>query len=149
MHVHFALLADSATVRPDGRLDATAIGPFTVHAKQFPVIVPEFAVVTRVGFDVEEDAPGQLVVRIVAPNGAVVAERDSEVEIPPVFAAHTGERTRTRVLNFFRVSLPIPGSYHVHVKLNGVDYLTRIYFDVEQVVAAAHEAGSSAGARTQ
>ncbi len=139
MHVQFTLLADSATLRPDGRLDATAIGPFSVRAVGFPTSVPEFAVVTRVGFDVGENDPGKLVVRVYAPNGEIVAQRESEVEAPPVFATPTAERTRTRVLNFYRVPLPVPGVYHVNIRLNDVDFLTRMNFTAEQVEAPINE----------
>jgi len=135
MHVQFALLADSVEIRPDGRLNATAIGPFTIQAAQFPATVPEFSVVTRVSFDIGDDDAGELAVRVFAPNGTVVAERESVVEAPPVIATRTADRTRTRVLNFYKVPLPVPGAYHVHIKLNDVDFLTRIYFEVELVEA--------------
>lgn len=137
MHVQFTLLADSATLRPDGRLDATAIGPFSVQAVHFPTSVPEFAVVTRVGFDAGEGDPGKLVVRVYAPTGEIVAERESEVEAPPIITTPTPDRTRTRVLNFFRVPVPVPGVYHVNIRLNDVDFLTRMSFTAEQVEAAA------------
>lgn len=137
MHVQFALLADSVEIRPDGRLNATAIGPFTIQAAQFPATVPEFSVVTRVNFDIGDDEAGELTVCVFAPNGTIVVERESAVEAPPVIATRTADRTRTRVLTFFKVPLPVPGSYHVHVKLNGVDFLTRINFDVELVGVAS------------
>jgi len=137
VHIQFALLADSVEIRPDGRLNVTAIGPFTIQATQFPATVPEFSVVTRVRFDIGDDEAGELAVRVFAPNGAVVAERQSAVEAPPVIATRTADRTRTRVLTFFKVPLPVPGTYHVHVKLNGVDFLTRINFDVELVAVGS------------
>lgn len=139
MHVQFVLLADSATVRPDGRLDATAIGPFTVRAAHFPATVHEFAVITRVNCEAQDEEPGHLVVRVLAPDGSIVAERDSEIEVPPVYLTRTEDRTRTRVLNFFKVPIPMPGVYQLSVRLNDVDFLTRMHFDAEQVPVGAEQ----------
>ncbi len=123
MQIDFAFLADSATQRPDGRVDALAIGPFTAMHDHFPASVLHFAVVARVGFAREDrDHSGALRVRIVAPDGETVAGQQSVAEAPPVFVDETAGRKRTRVLNFYNVPLPAPGAYVCHVALNGEQF---------------------------
>lgn len=130
MQIDFAFLADSATVRPDGRVDAVAIGAFTVSVEHFPTTVLHFAVVTRVGFAAEDgNAAGNLAVRIIAPDGTPVAEQTARVDAPPIFVTETAGRKRTRVLNFYDVPIPAPGTYRCAVTLNGEAY-GDIHFDI-------------------
>ncbi len=130
MQIDFAFLADSATQRPDGRVDALAIGPFTATQGRFPASVLHFAVVARVGFTQEDrDRAGTLHVRVVAPDGATVAEQQSAVEAPPIFVAETEGRRRTRVLNFYNVPLPAPGTYVCNVALNGDQFDGDVHFE--------------------
>lgn len=134
MQIDFAFLADSATVRPDGRIDAVAIGAFALTAARFPAAVDRFAVVTRVTFDADEREAGTLHIAIRAPGGAVIAAREVTVEPPPPLTEpQPPGRARTRVVNFFNVALPAPGVYHPVVTLNGDDYIG-MHFD------AAHAA---------
>lgn len=133
MQIDFAFLADSATHRADGRIDAAAIGPFVVPATTFPASVEHFAVVTRVGFEPEDEGtPAALRVRVVAPNGVTVAEQSSLVEAPPIIEHMAPHRTRTRVLNFYRVALPAPGVYHCRITLNDTLHYINVYFDAVQ-----------------
>ncbi len=130
MQIDFAFLADSATHRADGRIDAAAIGPFVVEVADFPTTVDHFAVVTRVGFEPEDETmPAALRVRIVAPGGETVAEQSSTVEAPPTIERMAPHRTRTRVLNFFNVALPAPGVYHCRITLNDTLHYINVYFD--------------------
>lgn len=132
MRVDFAFLADSATPRADGRVDATAIGPFTLTASAFPATIPHFAVVPRIGFAPEDNGqPASLRVRIVGPNAETVAEQAATVDAPRVIAEMTPGRTHTRVLNFYNVRLPEAGAYQCHIALNGVEE-TRLQFDATQ-----------------
>jgi len=132
MQIDFAFLADSATQRPDGRVDALAIGPFTATHDRFPASVLHFAVVARVGFAQEDrDQSGALRVRIVAPGGATVAEQQSAVEAPPIFVDETAGRKRTRVLNFYNVPLPAPGAYVCQVALNSERFDGDVHFDAD------------------
>lgn len=139
MQIDFAFLADSATHRPDGRIDATAIGPFVVAAAHFPAHAEHFAVVTRVGFEPEDAMqPASLRVGVVAPDGTRVAEQTSTVEAPPVIEHMAPHRTRTRVLNFFNVALPQPGTYHCRITLNDTLHYINVYFDATQSEGAIH-----------
>ena len=133
MQIDFAFLADSATHRADGRIDAAAIGPFVLTSATFPTTVDHFAVVTRVGFEPEDEGtPAALRVRVVAPGGATVAEQASTVEAPPIIEQMAPHRTRTRVLNFYRVALPVPGVYHCRITLNDTLHYINVYFDALQ-----------------
>ena len=133
MQIDFAFLADSATHRADGRIDAAAIGPFVVPATTFPASVGHFAVVTRVGFEpADEMNAATLRVRVVAPGGETVVEQSSTVEAPPILEHMAPHRTRTRVLNFYHVALPAPGVYHCRITLNETLHYINVYFDVVQ-----------------
>ncbi len=141
MQIDFAFLADSATVRPDGRIDAVAIGAFAVTATQFPAAVERFAVVTRVGFAADETESGTLHVRVRAPDGTVVAERTTTVAPPhPLTQPQPQGRARTRVVNFFNVTLPAPGAYHPVVSLAGEDYIG-MHFDASLITPPTHQPG--------
>ncbi len=133
MHVDFVFLADAATVRPDGRIDATAIGTFTEEAETFPTKLLRFAVVTRIEFDKDDHDPGTLHVVVVSPDGAILTEQTSMIEVPPVVIPPPKvTRTRTRVLNFFHVPLPSPGYYECRVSLNDARYEESPHFEVKR-----------------
>src|SRR5215471_8470987 len=82
MQIDFVFLADSAAQRPDGRIDAIAIGAFTVTAAHFPVKCERFAVIVRGSFEPDETDPTSLHVQVIAPGGARVAERDVTIAPP-------------------------------------------------------------------
>ena len=137
MQIDFAFLADSANVRPDGRIDAIAIGAFIATEERFPASLQHFAVVTRVGFAEEDgDTSGLLRVGIIAPDGTTVSEQESVVEAPPIILTMTEGRKRTRVLNFYDVPLPSPGPYACRITLNERDEYRGIHFDAALAVPA-------------
>src|SRR4051794_18296049 len=139
MHIDFVILADSATQRPDGRIDAVAIGNFTVSVAHFPMECDRFAVVVRVGFEPDEREPGTVRMQVISPGGVPVAEREVTIAPPsPLTRPHPEGRVRTRVVNFFAVSVPRPGTYRVRATLDGIDYIGA-HFDATLASAAVME----------
>ena len=124
MRIDFVFLADSATQRPDGRIDAVAIGNFQVSATQFPTECDRFAAIVRVSFEPEETETAAVRVRIISPSGTPVAEREVAITPPaPLTTPQPEGRVRTRVINFFNVSVPEPGTYLIRASLNDMDHI--------------------------
>jgi hypothetical protein len=146
MRIDFVFLADSATQRPDGRIDAVAIGNFQLSAAHFPTECDRFAAIVRVSFEPEETEPASVHVRVISPSGTTIEERKVAVAPPdPLTEPHPEGRVRTRVVNFFNVSVPEPGTYHIRATLNGMDYIGA-HFDALLASEAAMEPASVAEA---
>jgi hypothetical protein len=143
MHIDFVFLADSATQRPDGRIDAIAIGNFTLTATHFPTECDRFAMIVRAGFEPDETEPGTVRVQVLAPHGTAVAERDVTITPPdPLTRPHPEGRVRTRVVNFFAVSVPEPGTYRVRATVDGIDYMGA-HFDAMLASETVHESATA------
>lgn len=124
MRIDFVFLADSATQRPDGRIDAVAIGNFQLSATHFPTECGRFAAIVRVSFEPEETDPAAVRVRAISPSGTPVAEHEVTIAPPkPLTMPHPEGRVRTRVVNFFNVPVPEPGMYLIRASLNDMDHI--------------------------
>jgi hypothetical protein len=124
MQVDFIFLADSASQRPDGRIDAIAIGAFTVMAAHFPAECERFAVIVRGSFEPDESDPTMVHIQVIAPGGSRIAEREVTIAPPePLLTPKPEGRVRSRVVNFYHVPVPEPGTYNISTTVNGITYI--------------------------
>jgi hypothetical protein len=152
MRIDFVFLADSASQRPDGRIDAVAIGNFQLSASHFPTECDRFAAIVRASFEPEETEPAAVRVRVISPDGTPVAEREVSIAPPaPLTEPHPEGRVRTRVVNFFNVSVPEPGTYLIRASLNDMDHVGAhfgAHFDARLVTEPASVAQTAEAGRT-
>jgi hypothetical protein len=138
MQIDFILLADSATQR-------IAFGAFTVMARDFPTQCERFAVIVRGKFDPDETDPTSVRIQVIAPGGARVAERETTIAPPePLTRPKPEGRVRTRVVYFYHVPVPEPGTYHIAATVNGMAHIGA-HFDAVLVT----EPSVASGAVTQ
>ncbi|MEX2157888.1 MAG: hypothetical protein WEB04_00610 [Dehalococcoidia bacterium] len=118
MNVVFALLADSANVSLEGKLNI--LGSFAnIHANTFPVRHPAMQLVIRMeASSVEAGRSKKLEVLLVGPDGAKIGGFEADFDVPP--APQAGERINMQlIMSMVDTVLPAAGKYAVHVLIDG------------------------------
>lgn len=123
MDVVFAVLADSANVSQEGKLNI--LGSFaTIYAQGFPARHPAMQLVIRMeASSVEAGRPKKLEVLIVDPDGAKIGELSADFTVPAPPTA--GERINMQViLGMVDTVFPKAGKYGVHILIDGNEGFT-------------------------
>ena len=132
MQVKLAVLADSANVSREGKLNILGIFD-TIYARQLPTTHAHMQLVLRFEAAAEE-AGGtcQVEVRLLSPEGQAVFTFPGTMSVPkrgpgePVGIDH--------ILSFTNVGLPIAGTYRFRILVEGTP-AADVPLRVEQIVA--------------
>lgn len=124
MDLDFAVLADGAMTRPEGKFDIIGAGFDTIFAVGVPARHARFVLALRLLLSAEEAAgPHGLTAELRGPDGAEVARAGGEV--PPLLPEHR-ERFPPEarmglgiVLNFENTVFPAYGDYTLAVMWDG------------------------------
>jgi hypothetical protein len=124
MDLDFAVLADGAMTRPEGKFDIIGAGFDTIFAAAVPARHARFVVVLRLFLSAEEAAgPHELTAELRGPDGSEVAQAGGEVpplpqepreQLPPEVKLGVGF-----VLNFENTVFPAYGDYRLTVTWDG------------------------------
>jgi hypothetical protein len=141
MNVDFAVLADGAGQRPDGKMDIYGAGVDTLHATAVPVGHPRLAIVMRLLLSTDEiDQPHRLEAVLTAADGTEIAR--AEGSVPPLSSEQREALDLSRpfgiavTFSFENLVFPNFGPYAFVIRWDGVEVREPLPLYVVQVVQA-------------
>jgi len=109
MKLDFAIIADGATQRPDGKTDIFGGGWDTLWAQDLPATHPQLTLVLRLLSDpAEASEPHSLEILLRSPDGGEVAKAEGTIEAAPpevTGAESSGQISSTLALTFANLTL--------------------------------------------
>jgi len=132
MRVSVALLADSANVSREGKLNILGIFD-TIYARAFPTTHAQMQLVLRLEAEATEaGSTRELELRLLAPDGRVLFRLPGTLLVP---RSAVGEAIRIdRILTLTSVAFATPGRYAVQVAIDGAVQAT-VQLRVEEIGA--------------
>ena len=121
MKLEFAILANAASVAPNGLISMIDGGLEWLTAPSFPATQPSMTLVARIVFLPEECGRKYVLrTRIVAPTGDTL---DPSIEVPFEAKRHAKfpkdkSASTTFALTFLNVRFPAPGEYAIRIAID-------------------------------
>lgn len=119
MKLDFAIIADGATQRPDGKTDIFGGGFDTLWAPSVPAMHPQLALVIRLLSDpIEASEPHSLRILLRSPDGDEIANAEGTIEPAPeeiTSAEESGQISSTLALTFQNLGFETWGPYEFSI----------------------------------
>lgn len=124
MQLDFAIIADGATQRPDGKTDIFGGGFDTLWAPSVPAMHPQLALVIRLLSDpIEASEPHDLKIILRSPDGEEIATAEGTIEPAPAevtSAEESGRISSTLALTFHNLGFETWGPYEFAILVDDV-----------------------------
>lgn len=124
MKLDFAIIADGATQRPDGKVDVFGGGWDTLWAPSVPAMHPQLTLVLRLLSDpVEASEPHSLEILLRSPDGDEIAKAEGTIEPAPselTSAEESGQISSTLALTFHNLAFSDWGPHEFVILVDGV-----------------------------
>ena len=147
MQLDFAIIADGATQRPDGKTDIFGGGFDTLWAPSVPAIHPQLALVIRLLSDpLEASEPHSLRIVLRSPEGDEIANAEGTIEPAPAeltSAEESGRISSTLALTFQNLTFEVWGPYEFAILVD--DRPLREPLELQLRQAPTEEAGFPPG----
>jgi len=119
MQLDFAIIADGATQRPDGKTDIFGGGFDTLWAPSVPAVHPQLALVIRLlSVPIEASEPHSLRIVLRSPEGEEIANAEGTIEPAPpevTSAEESGRISSTLALTFQNLTFEAWGPYEFSI----------------------------------
>lgn len=136
MKLDFAIIADGATQRPDGKVDIFGGAWDTLWAPGLPATHPQLTLVLRLLSDpAEASQPHSLEILLRSPDGGEVAKAEGTIEAAPeeiTGAQGSGQISSTLALAFQNLTLQEFGPHEFVILIDGEPMREPILLQVER-----------------
>ena len=134
MKIDYAILADGAVQRPDGKLDIFGAGWDVLAAESFPHVHGSFDVALRLAIPADQSRNDHVFDLIIhGPDGQEIARAHTEMIRDPEtgFEGEITEEKMGMTFNFRGVTFPVEGPYELIAVVDG-QALKALSFTVAQ-----------------
>jgi hypothetical protein len=141
MKVLYAVIAEDAQLRHDGRMDVHGIF-HELYAPGYPARQEQLTLVTTIEWDDTERGAIDFTVNLLDPDGSPVLTINAQTQVEDQYAVHRPARTQMAI-PMDAVVFPRAGAYEFELSVGDVKQgLAPIYL-IEEDIGSASEGGSS------
>jgi hypothetical protein len=137
MNLDFAIIADGATQRPDGKVDIFGGGWDTMWASGLPAVHPQLTLVIRLLSDpAEASEPHTIEILLRSPDGGELAKAEGTIEAAPaeITQESSGSISSTLALTFQQLQFEEWGPHEFIITVDGQQMREPIRLQVEQAL---------------